>query len=441
MRKNMIAATLTGLAVLATAACGAATPGTAPAPATPAAGAGQPATAPSVADAVPPAGTVLQRLTGSGTVITGGRGFTYLEVSSGGAGADAVDQSVLTTYAVDGRPLAHLGSGTFTGSCGAADVVAKGRRMILTELLTNQPAQGIHPAQYSADIDAWDPSTGEHLWKSTVVSPQTGQLSCGNQGGPLKSVEVTGNGAWALYVEQSGDLDVRAILDLSTGKFHTDGRSVGVLGDYIVDGDPTGNSSSDEMIDPATGRVAGSFPTAGSSGGIPVPNSMPLAAGRVYSTDSGNDPDQVRVGTDGKILFARQSSHDNGQQGETINAHSLPDMNTLWKIPAPSSNYQVLGADAGLVLVEEQPEHGTANLVALSGQTGKELWRLPAGRVCGTTSSQMLTAVNGQLATIDLSNGQQVSYTTDSSCPTLLAGGITVSGNYDEITVTQTLEP
>lgn len=444
MRKNIIAAAaVAGIAALGAAGCGTGTPTAAPAATSPAApGSDQPTTTTtSTGRTVPAVGTVLQQFSGSGSVIAGGSGFSYLEASSSGMGANAVDQSTITTYAVDGSPLAHIGGGTFTGTCGAADVVTNGRRTILTELLTTQPAQGINPAQYSADIDAWDAATGEHLWKSTVVSPQTGQLGCQNEGGPLKSVSVTGNGAWALYAEETGNLDVRAILDLSTGKFRTDGRSVGILGDYIVDGDPTGNSSSDEVIDPAIGRVLGSFPTDTSSGGIPVPHSPPLAAGRVYSADTGSGPEEIRISADGKTLFARQTSNDNGDQGYAIAAHSLPDMNTLWKIPAPNDNYQILGADAGLLLVEEQPDNGTANLVALAEKTGKEAWRLPAGQVCGTTSSQLLISVNQQLATIDLASGQQVSYTNESSCPTLLAGGITVSESNNEITVAQTLKP
>jgi outer membrane protein assembly factor BamB len=119
-----------------------------------------------------------------------------------------------------------------------------------------------------------------------------------------------------------------------------------------------------------------------------------------------------------------------------VTAYSLPDKRVLWK----SAGLLRLLADGGELVVTSDANGKTNQLVAFDDKTGSRPWSVPGGEVCGITATQMLLAVNGQLAVIDLGSGKQVSYTTNTStsgsdCPMILPGGIEVEsgGNVRQV--------
>ena len=128
-------------------------------------------------------------------------------------------------------------------------------------------------------------------------------------------------------------------------------------------------------------------------------------------------------------------------------AYALPDFHVAWQ--RREDNRCRCRRGGGILLEQrENPSGETTFWVGVNDRTGEQEWTLPAGEVCGMTESQMLMAINGQLATIDLKTGEQISYEEEGeSCPTIFPGGITTYteggevGEMTGLTVAQALEP
>jgi hypothetical protein len=98
-----------------------------------------------------------------------GRGFDIVDSLINGDN----DGSTLQAYDVDGSTLGKLPAGSFTGECGAADVIANGRRLLVTEQIKTVPAAGINQATYSLALTGWDATTGAQVWSATPVTPSS----------------------------------------------------------------------------------------------------------------------------------------------------------------------------------------------------------------------------------------------------------------------------
>lgn len=64
-------------------------------------------------------------------------------------------------------------------------------------------------------------------------------------------------------------------------------------------------------------------------------------------------------------------------------------------------------------------------IVAYDLATGKQLWMLKNAEFCAAVHNRVLVSINRQLAILDATNGNQLSYdASNGDCPSLLANGI-----------------
>jgi hypothetical protein len=420
--------------LVATAGCGANKP---PAPAaqdTPAPSAPNVApsttTSPVSTASAPAPGTVLQHLSGPGrlNVITGGAGFTFVDSFRPGLGDDVADQSVITAYDAGGTQLARIGSAGFTGECGAADVVVGERRTLLTELITDQPARGVEPALSSLDMDAWDAVTGAKLWHKELVPPQRSRIGCTAYSGELEDFAATHDGKWGLYSTTFADVEVHEVIDLATGQSHSVPAATGVLGNYLIHSESVAGPQTTTFFDPADGKTVARAEDR-SFGNTMKPAATPLFGDADGLTADGAKVVLVDASADGAVVVA-----------------DLPGLHKVWSVPASDNSYRILGDAGGTVLVDHSDgPNGDRLMIAYADDTGKERWRSPGGQLCGLTASQLLLAVNDQLAVLDMATGKQLAYSDakgqGSGCPTVLAGGIAVSSSSEGLDVTQMLRP
>jgi outer membrane protein assembly factor BamB len=389
----------------------------------------------SQAPAEPPAvGTVLARYTPAGQVTVTANpngGFAIVDV------ADGSSQAIF--YDAAGRRVGTVSGADFDADCGLGDAGSGDDRVAITEHVDEQDAEGIHAAKYSLQMQAVDVRSGKQLWQQTLIPAQTDQLSCGGDSSDVDT--LTTNGKWVLQVPPDAVNEKHPkinVVNTQTGKTRQDMKSVGLLGDYLVDGDPTGNSNTYTLTDPASGKAYGSLPSSQNGNGISFDNSWVLAGSGVAS-----DTGAVVLNTAGDLLMAEVSDSDGST---TVKAYKLPSAKAIWSAAAPDdTTYTLVAAAGGKLLVDESASGGSNQdkLVALDERTGKPLWHVPDGDVCGLTAKQLMLSVNQQLAVIDMQSGKQLSYSGEegSSCPDIRPGGIAVSNEGDGVTVTQVLAP
>jgi hypothetical protein len=349
---------------------------------------------------------------------TKGRGFSFVY-----GGADADDDSSVVSYDVAGTELEDTVT-NLTGACGAADVMVPGRgRLILTELVSVEEAEGIEAATNTLELSASDPTSGGKVWTATLIRPREDEIACTQGGRPtLENFTATADGRFGVYKEED-----RAswVIDLENGELRRDRKALAAYGDYVA-ADPDGGGIDDngpyDLTDPESGRKVGRIEGAGLIEPPPFP-------GGVYESEAGG------LSSDGQQLLTGGSigGHDQAQ------AFSLPHGRPTWH---GGSGSQVVASGGGVVVVRD----GDYKLIGVDDRTGKRLWKLPDSEVCTISESQMLLSVKEQLATIDLKSGEQVEFDENSSdCPrNPLPGGIAYTGPIDSSarsTVTQIIEP
>jgi hypothetical protein len=397
---------------------------------TPAASASPEAPAPS------PGSTVLStNVTGSANVISNGHGFSIIEggdTSEQSEEGDQTEGAKVTTFNAAGQQLAELSSNDLTGACGADDLVVPGRgRLILTEVISDQQAEGIKPATGSLSLKAWNADTGAEVWSTTVVTTSQNQPTCQYEDGQLQDFGSTRDGRWGLYggglPRNDGEAAPPAgkVLNLRTGDMVNGVTANSLLGDYPIVVHVSESGSSYRAIDPSSGAVLGTnvnsfqFVHDGhtlelASGGVPFP----------YTGEGGAQP--PLLSSDNQRLLG---SVEEGSRGNSVVAYSLPSFRVSFRRPARSFYPRVVADDGGLAIesLEDAGESGSkGSLVAFDDATGRQVWKLP-GSVCGISSTQLMISVNNQTAIIDLKTGKQVSFSQE-SCPTILPGGISASG-------------
>jgi hypothetical protein len=95
----------------------------------------------------------------------------------------------------------------------------------------------------------------------------------------------------------------------------------------------------------------------------------------------------------------------------TASVRRADTMKKLWSMPVNTNATAIIGDNGGLaILYQPSDQPSETHLAAFTDTTGEKRWEIPSGEVCGITTTQLLLLVNDQLATIDLSNGQQLSY-------------------------------
>lgn len=383
----------------------------------------------------------------------GGSGFSIIDDLVNLHGSEGTDSSSVAVFGATGERLTTLPSEDLTGDCGAADVTVPGAgRLIITELITTHPAEGIKPATSEIALKAWNAVNGAPAWSATIApTAPGGPPSCSEYihedataVTTLEQFVPTPDAIWGLSTTGARPF----VIDLRTGRLRADPRAIGILGNFIVD--RKSNESPEYLTDPQSGRQVGSEP--GRRGGreptsIPYYGELSLAPQGVVQTDSDGTSPPAVLSSDGNVVIGLLAYSGTSEPGTELAAYSLPDGTELWHAPRINSVY-LYGDAGGRVLVSEQKGEDT-NLVALDDHTGKVDWQLPAsGTVCGLTVHQMLLSVNGQLATIDASTGKQISYSgkgaaeegsegAGESCPSVSVSGLGIGGS----SVEQVLQP
>lgn len=430
---------------------------------------GSPA-APGLATA-PAAGTTLATINeiGQTNVISNplGSGFTAVhdlfDLNSN------TDVSSLQTYDIGGNLLATLHAGSFSGDCGAADIVNKAGRLIVTVLISTTPAQGIKPASYSETMTAWNAATGASVWTASIVKNQAEQISCPPGGtGELYAFMSTLNGQWGvLELPSSGGPNAYLdAIDLTTGKLYPRSDLAGVLGNDVVTG-----SGSDVDGDYAslTVTVPGSWPQLGTAAGpggprgasLELDGEVPIAndaapdnfAVTGYTGDLGEGSGLDAVATPDGGYLATVYSDENGNSAER--GYALPSLHQLWNDPVPLYSTDIIVGvnDSAILIARTRNEAGSATeLLALDPGTGRTQWtvNIGGGAVCDLTSSQVLVAANNQLATLSAATGKQLSYESDpypgvngaaAGCPSVIGTGLGGAGMNSNNQVVQLLAP
>lgn len=375
----------------------------------------------------------------------GGEGFSIVD-SVTDLGTER-DESTVTTYDVAGNELAEIPSGSLTGECGAADLVVPGLgRVIITETAGYTETAGIEQTEYPPVLKAWNAQTGELLWHAPMRSEEAGEewgeTGCGAYDGHLEGFGATFDGHWGLFGGAEPEFGGARVIDLTTGKVQPGVHAEGVIGDYPIEVPASGEEDGRyEAIDPSSGRVLGSI--ALNADFYQQQEQLNMAArGALQEDGGGSSP--TAISSDGERLIVVDEPEDGEPQ--TV-AYSLPSFDVAWKRP-PGDEVSVVGEGGGIVVESRYDEaKETTIFVGVNDATGTQEWTLPAGEICGVTESQLLFSVNGQLATIDLATGEQLSYEEVPDCPTVLPGGIGLSTEGGEIgeatglTVLQILEP
>jgi hypothetical protein len=426
------------------------TPGSAsPTPA----GSGSPATTPSGSATAPEAGAVLANIAeiGQTNVISNpqGNGFdivhNYFDLSSN------TDQSTLEAYDAAGNLLTTLPAGSFTGDCGAADVVNKKGRLIITMLVTTNPAQGIQPPSYSLKMTAWNAATGTAVWTASLVPAQDNQIGCPpGSDGELYDFSATLSGRWGVIElpVQGSSVSYDAV-NLTTGKIYSRSDLLGVIGNYVVTG---GSNSGDTGPVNMIITIPGSWPRLGTALASDQDGYIPLtsdgassfapqdyaATGYVWGTGpTGNGPSAVATSDGTKLIVI----YSDGNGNTYVQGYALPSVHRLWNNATPRYyTDNLVAVNDSVVLIARSANGGQPayELMALDPRTGKTMWtaNIGSGSVCDLTSTQILVEDNGQLATLDAASGKQLSYETDpyqdtegnSVCPAVVETGLSGVG-------------
>jgi hypothetical protein len=417
-----------------------------------------PTTTPASSGVVPSAGTSLASVSGGGrlNVVANAQGQGF-DVIDSVLGDSYDDESTLRAYAADGTALAVLPAGSFTGECGAADVINRQGRLLITEQIKTAPAQGINPATYSLVLTGWNATSGDRVWTATPISSSTDSMSCGAFDGNLQDFSATLDGTWGVLLWPLPDSDVSDAIDLTNGRLYPHADLQGTLGNYVVTGvyhTPDGDGPNHGTL-----TLPGSWPRLGSfTVGSDRPDDVPLDEPGIFAptgelaNQGYSSPPVVQTSPDGTELI--------GIGGDisddvplTVNAYALPSTRLRWSVKTPQYSTDTLEAvNASVVVIgrEKNDGDGTTTLIALDLRTGATVWRtnIGAGSLCDLTSSQVLVNTNDQLATLSARTGKQLSYESDpyqddtggDSCPGTVADGITGVG-YANGQVTQILKP
>jgi hypothetical protein len=389
------------------------------------------------------AGTVLAQVNGLVTaesVISNPQGVGFVIPTEDG----------LQSYDDAGHLLTTIPASSYAVDCGAADVSTPTSTVLLTENFQQTPAEGIQPATSGVTLTAWDATSGARQWTDTVIAASTSApdaCDSENQDSDLQGVSVTRDGQWAAF-SWYGASDA---VDVSSGKIYPNKSLAGVLGNWAVTG--TGQNNAQDGPSTYILSVPGSWSGLGTSSNpdIQIVDSGDQApTGLVNANDS--DGSSMATTPDGNELIVEPNS----SEGAAVEAFALPSLRPLWTSATQATSIQAVSAGAAVVTVEGD---GYDYLVALNPRTGKSIWSVKfntavdgsAGALCDLTSTQVLMATNGQLATLDAATGKQISYRSDPyqtdsdphpACPEMVGTGLTGVGlGTAEADVEQILTP
>jgi hypothetical protein len=384
--------------------------------------------------AVPPApGTTLARVEGPGRVNVianvQGQGFDVVDSVL----QNETDLSTLQAYDVDGSPLGRLAAGSFTGECGAADVVADGRRLIVTMLVKTVPAAGIVQATHALQLNAWDARSGAQVWSATPIEPSPEPIACQAYDGNLQSVSTTFDGKWGVLLWPRPQAMLRVAVDLRTGRIHPRADLLGTIGNYVTTGtDETVYSGKPNTVNvtvPGEWQVLGTFRSGADDGTIDLARTGRMA--RTGLANTGQSGDKTVSTPDGTTVVTVVESGPH-RKVDSVNAYRLPSAQPLWTIKTPQYFTDTVHAiNASILLIARAPNGAAPDgieYMAVDVNTGNIVWsqKIVDVSTCMLTSRFVQVRATSQFATLDAATGKQLSYTGDAdSCLPPVATGLT----------------
>jgi hypothetical protein len=317
--------------------------------------------------------------------------------------------------------------------------------MIITELASHTRTEGINQTEYPSVLKAWSAETGEPIWSAPMPygkGEEWEEPGCGAYDGYLEGFSATADGRWGLFGGTDPAFGGARVIDLKTGQVQSGLHAEGVLGDYpIVTPEDEYGPQRYKSIDPSSGQVLGTLTT--DADFYQQQEQLSMAARGVLEWDGGGASPTAMSSNAKQLILVEEPEYG---KPYTV-AYALPSFHIAWQRP-PGQSVSLVGEGGGIVIEgKETPSSEGVFWVGVNDQTGEPEWTLPAGELCGMTESQLLMAVNGQLATIDLKTGEQLFYEEEEGCPTIFPGGITTYveggelGEMTGLTVAQRLEP
>lgn len=315
----------------------------------------------------------------------------------------------VTSYSLaTGEQLATYQPTALQQERGCADQMvrgADGEDILLVEQALTIPAQGVTPASYTIDLTAIDATDGSVLWNAAIPggsAPEPDDDQCVTAGSTGWSLSYTANGKYALDDEAGTPY----LVDLASGAITAEPLATWVLGDWLAQDQnaETGDGASQiGLIDPASGAKVG---TIASNTGV-----ADLTHGGVVSLPAAG----------GGMLAVVTDSEQEGAEGA---AYSLPSGSVAWLEKQGSAWDEAVGVDPDTgAMVSYMPLNSGTGVDGIDPRTGAALWTVSDAQYCGMTMGRLYAVANGQLAVLNETTGQQITYNASvSSCPTVLDG-------------------
>lgn len=249
-----------------------------------------------------------------------------------------------------------------------------GRVVLVGYSDTTAPAEGIKPAETTAQLTAYD-ITGaepEQRWQTAID-----WLPCLNS----DDIGSTADGRYVITRSTNGS-ESTLITDTATGTTTRGPWTRGITGTLLHQN--RDDNGSTPLFDPATGTRTGRFSPDGN-----------FTLGNMTAT-----PNTVIYDNSKLVVFAYDGRRLWENRDGTIEHHDWDtDTLVIWD----SNSYD---ADADLTL-------------RVDPSTGEPIWTIPAlVDICGNTGTELVGIANNQIVILDLDSGDQETYYPDIALPT-----------------------
>ncbi|HEV2347932.1 MAG TPA: PQQ-binding-like beta-propeller repeat protein [Actinocrinis sp.] len=344
-----------------------------------------------------------------GSVLVDEYGHTN-ETPGDPAAATDFGTATVTTYSLpSGTQIASFAPADLQHSAGGcADTLVRdsaGHDILLTEYTKSVAAQGIVAGSNTDVLQALDAGTGTVLWTDALPDYTSGDAKnsadfCVRSSSNTDFLAFTTDGRYLVDTELG---DAPYLIDLSTGASSHVPDATGTLGRWIVEEKGSSPVTALDLVDPATGAVAG---TITNSAALSL-----LSKGAVENGDS-------TVAADGRSILLNQGS-----------AIALPSGRTLWSAPQNPSwpGFIMVDPDTGTGFAYGQQSAGgpPSTVIAFNSSTGATMWSVPITQLCGATNGRVYVEANNQLAVLNEKTGAQITYDASiTGCPTVLDGAL-----------------
>jgi hypothetical protein len=279
-------------------------------------------------------------------------------------------------------------------------------------------AQGIKAGRTTYSFGGTDARDGQRLWSSKIVADSSDNSGYGgNNDDPCTAETDSGflNLATDLQIASTGNQVLLVsenlgvlLVDVKTGSLHKLGGTAGaILGSNVAVLNSSGEVST--IYSATTARRVGVTSS-------PTISSCLSAIGNGYGC-------AVAGGSSGPIVLTNV--------GQALVSASVPAGRTIWR---RSGDGLTTVESGGSVWLEHCKAYGCSGVTAASLRTGRTVWRTRFD-YCGATDGKVFVLAHGDLATLDVATGKQLTYTTAVECPVVVPGAL-VETSTGGVTVT-----